>query len=95
MWVYFVKFILKSTVEAGHTAQEQRIDPILSVLEQVESIVAQTPPIDNKASRFGNPAFRTFYDKVEKVNHSLHRPPRTRDDTNLASSYLPRRTWRT
>lgn len=87
LYVYFV-FVLKSTVEAGHTAQEQRIDPILNVLEQVESIATQTPPIDNKASRFGNPAFRTFHDEVEKVNHSLHHHPRTRDD-NKSSKLLP------
>lgn len=87
-------FVLKSAAEARHTAQEQRIDSILNILEQVQSIASQTPPVDNKASRFGNPAFRTFHDKVEQVSHLLHRPPGTRKDNNLASSYPPRRTRR-
>jgi serine/threonine-protein phosphatase 2A activator len=30
-------------------------------------IAKQTPPIDNSGSRFGNPAFRTFYDRVGEV----------------------------
>lgn len=40
---------------------------VLSVLERVEDLAKATPPVDNKASRFGNPAFRTFYDKVQEV----------------------------
>ncbi|KAG9310136.1 Phosphotyrosyl phosphatase activator [Chiua virens] len=49
-----------------------RINSILNVLDRIESIAAQTPPVDNKASRFGNPAFRTFYDEVEKQASALH-----------------------
>lgn len=30
--------------------------------------------MDNKASRFGNPAFRTFYDKVSEVCNYASRP---------------------
>lgn len=41
---------------------------ILNILEQVEAIAKDIPPVDNKASRFGNPAFRTFYDKVTEVS---------------------------
>lgn len=39
----------------------------MSLLDRVEELVAGIPPVDNKASRFGNPAFRTFYDKVLEV----------------------------
>lgn len=40
---------------------------MLRVLDRVEELARATPPVDNKASRFGNPAFRTFYDKVQEV----------------------------
>ncbi|KAF8905950.1 hypothetical protein CPB84DRAFT_535064 [Gymnopilus junonius] len=45
---------------------------ILDVIEKVEQLVKDTPPVDNAASRFGNPAFRTFYDKVSEQSTSLH-----------------------
>ncbi|PPQ69047.1 hypothetical protein CVT26_003756, partial [Gymnopilus dilepis] len=45
---------------------------ILDVLDKVEQIAKDTPPVDNAASRFGNPAFRTFYDKVSEQSPSLH-----------------------
>ncbi|KIJ16527.1 hypothetical protein PAXINDRAFT_180335 [Paxillus involutus ATCC 200175] len=59
---------VKLTDNIGNTG----IESILKVLEQVESVVTETPPVDNKASRFGNPAFRTFYDEVEKQTPALH-----------------------
>jgi serine/threonine-protein phosphatase 2A activator len=40
----------------------------VGILDRVESIAKDTPPIDNAGSRFGNPAFRTFYDKVAAVS---------------------------
>jgi serine/threonine-protein phosphatase 2A activator len=33
----------------------------------VEVLAKETPPVDNAASRFGNPAFKTFYDKVQQA----------------------------
>lgn len=44
------------------------VKAVLGVLDRVEEIAKATPPVDNKASRFGNPAFRTFYDKVQEVS---------------------------
>ncbi|KAN0074425.1 hypothetical protein V8E55_011866 [Tylopilus felleus] len=49
-------------VEARRAAQEQRTKHIL---DQFEGIARQTPPIDNKSSRFRNPAFMASYDEVE------------------------------
>jgi serine/threonine-protein phosphatase 2A activator len=46
----------------------QAVQAILGILDEVEKIVQATPPVDNAASRFGNPAFKTFYDKVEEVS---------------------------
>lgn len=40
---------------------------VMNVLDKVEETARGIPPVDNKASRFGNPAFRTFYDKVQEV----------------------------
>ena len=41
------------------------------MLEEVEGIAKDTPVVPNAASRFGNPAFRTFYDRVGEVWISL------------------------
>ena len=40
---------------------------MIEVLDRVEALAKETPPVDNATSRFGNPAFRTFYDKVQEV----------------------------
>ena len=53
----------------------QGVEAILSVLDKVENLAKETPPVDNSGSRFGNPAFRTFYDKVLEVrSYPGHRP---------------------
>ncbi|KAH0831309.1 Phosphotyrosyl phosphatase activator [Lanmaoa asiatica] len=72
--VTFIEQLNESVINVKLTddVEATKIDPILNILEQVEGIAAQTPPIDNKASRFGNPAFRIFYDKVEKQASTLH-----------------------
>jgi serine/threonine-protein phosphatase 2A activator len=40
---------------------------LIEVLDRVEALAKETPPVDNATSRFGNPAFKTFYDKVQQV----------------------------
>ena len=52
---------------------------VLRVLDRVEELARATPPVDNKASRFGNPAFRTFYDKVQEVRERALAVPLGRD----------------
>ncbi|CCO35130.1 peptidylprolyl isomerase [Rhizoctonia solani AG-1 IB] len=47
--------------------ESENIRSILKLLERVEAIAQETPPVSNDASRFGNPAFKTFYDKVQEV----------------------------
>lgn len=37
-------------------------------MDKIEQLVKETPPVDNKSSRFGNPAFKTFYDKLSAVS---------------------------
>ena len=46
---------------------------LLALLDEVLHTVEHTPPVDNAKSRFGNPAFRDFYDKVHSV--SRRTPP--------------------
>lgn len=45
----------------------QGVKSVLRVLEKVEELAQNTPPVDNSGSRFGNPAFRTFYDRIQEV----------------------------
>ena len=47
----------------------QGAQAVLDILQKVEDLVKEIPPVDNKASRFGNPAFRTFYDRVGEVSY--------------------------
>ncbi|ODN98014.1 serine/threonine-protein phosphatase 2A activator 2 [Cryptococcus amylolentus CBS 6273] len=60
----------KKLSEAGEGSE--RTKPVLAVLDQVSELAHATPPVDNKLSRFGNPAFKTFYDKVSSSIVSLH-----------------------
>ena len=46
---------------------EKGVTAVLGLLEKIAQIAKDIPPVDNAASRFGNPAFRTFYDKVTEV----------------------------
>lgn len=45
---------------------------VLVLLDSVERVARDTPPVENSASRFGNPAFRTFYDRVSEISPELH-----------------------
>lgn len=76
---------------------------VLGLLDKVDGIVEQTPPIDNKQSRFGNPGFRTFLDKVVEVGersahntaydaHCAHRPVQ-RCTLNWKSTAMPSKRY--
>ncbi|WVW79685.1 serine/threonine-protein phosphatase 2A activator 2 [Kwoniella bestiolae CBS 10118] len=60
----------KKLTEAGEGSE--RTKPIIGILESILEIAKSTPPVDNKLSRFGNPAFKTFYDKVVDASRELH-----------------------
>ncbi|KAF8625855.1 hypothetical protein AX17_006751 [Amanita inopinata Kibby_2008] len=66
------------------------VTAILNILNQIEQLAKETPPVDNSASRFGNPAFRTFYDKVSEISPSQHEtlPEFPREAIPEASTYL-------
>ncbi|ORY27681.1 phosphotyrosyl phosphatase activator [Naematelia encephala] len=56
--------------EAGEGSERTR--PLIAILDAVLDIAKNTPPVDNKLSRFGNPAFKTFYDRVQEASPHLH-----------------------
>ncbi|PLW58791.1 hypothetical protein PCANC_00334 [Puccinia coronata f. sp. avenae] len=46
---------------------------ILRILKRVKEIAHSHPPVDNGASRSGNPAFREFYDHLDdQESEELH-----------------------
>ncbi|CAH7686931.1 hypothetical protein BY996DRAFT_4578030 [Phakopsora pachyrhizi] len=51
----------------------KNVESLLGILETVQQIAVSNPPIENKASRFGNPSFRDFYDQLCKESISLHK----------------------
>jgi hypothetical protein len=52
------------------TCHTQVVRSLVSVLDHIAEIAVQTPPVDNSKSRFGNPAFKTFYDRAQEVSHT-------------------------
>ncbi|KAI8967509.1 Phosphotyrosyl phosphatase activator [Mycotypha africana] len=51
----------------------QSVQKILDILETVLKWIDDCPPVENSTSRFGNPAFRSFYDKIENsIGDLLH-----------------------
>ncbi|KAI0795727.1 hypothetical protein C8Q75DRAFT_711860 [Abortiporus biennis] len=60
-----VKLTADCTMSTGAQA-------MMKILDRIEETARAIPPVDNQASRFGNPAFRTFYDKVSEIAPALH-----------------------
>ena len=50
----------------------QGVEAIIRVLDDVDRLIDATPPVDNAGSRFGNPAFRSFYDKIHEARLPSH-----------------------
>ncbi|KAJ7713890.1 Phosphotyrosyl phosphatase activator [Mycena maculata] len=57
---------------SAECSQSDGVATILSILDVVEATALTIPLVENAASRFGNPAFRTFYDRVSELSPSLH-----------------------
>ena len=51
----------------------EAVKSILTILDRVATLVKETPAETETTSRFGNPAFRTFYGKVVQESSSLHK----------------------
>ncbi len=55
------------------SSSPQIIRNLLSILDSIEDIILQCPPAPMGLSRFGNPAFRDFFDAVSAQNDTWHR----------------------
>ncbi|CEP18277.1 hypothetical protein [Parasitella parasitica] len=51
----------------------KNVQAILDILETLSAWVKNIPPVENSKSRFGNPAFKTFYEKVKDSAAELFR----------------------
>ncbi|KAF8151977.1 Phosphotyrosyl phosphatase activator [Mycena galopus ATCC 62051] len=56
-------------------SQSDGVTAVLRVLDTIEATAHAIPPVENAASRFGNPAFRTFYDRISEVSLRLYTRP--------------------
>ncbi|KAJ3746636.1 Phosphotyrosyl phosphatase activator [Lentinula detonsa] len=68
--VDYIEALNESVIGAklsDNVEESPSVKAILSILNRVEEIAKATPPVENSSSRFGNPAFRTFYDTVSEA----------------------------
>ncbi|EEB05083.1 phosphotyrosyl phosphatase activator [Schizosaccharomyces japonicus yFS275] len=69
--------------------ETESIQHILRILDRIAEIEKENPPIDNSGSRFGNPAFRSFYDAVVKEATDFHKAFGLRENAaSEAARYL-------
>ncbi|KAI5295574.1 Serine/threonine-protein phosphatase 2A activator 2 [Ascosphaera acerosa] len=77
---------------AGHAASRSGapsiIDRILAVIAAVDAVLAKHPSEDQGGSRFGNPAFRSFYDEVQSSYATWHAEILGLQDDNGAADEL-------
>ncbi|KAG9306712.1 hypothetical protein G9A89_004259 [Geosiphon pyriformis] len=50
----------------------QPVENIIAILDTVNSYCQEIPPVQNEKSRFGNPAFKDFYDRVQDTVTQLY-----------------------
>ncbi|KAG4302070.1 hypothetical protein PCANB_001608 [Pneumocystis canis] len=50
----------------------ENVRHILTMLDQINVLIDKHPPVQNGQSRFGNPAFRSFYDDMEQSALTMH-----------------------
>jgi len=61
-----------SDVTRSEAAKDPAILALLTVLDEADDFVKQCPPLDT-GSRFGNPAFRTYLERVDTKLDSWHK----------------------
>lgn len=68
---------LNSSIQGSPNSSEchfsEPAQAVVELLESIRSKIDAHPAIDNNLSRFGNPAFRDFYDDVMSSTSDLHR----------------------
>lgn len=60
-----------TNVSESEAASDPSIKALLTVLNEAQEVLEQCPPLDT-GSRFGNPAFRTFLEEIEKKLQPWH-----------------------
>lgn len=48
-----------------------QLDELLDILNKVHTVFKETPPVEREA-RYGNPSFKTFIEKLEKLSLEFH-----------------------
>ncbi|KAK4054625.1 Serine/threonine-protein phosphatase 2A activator 2 [Microbotryomycetes sp. JL221] len=85
---------LNDSVIGVKLTDEVQLSPVAEalcdILNKVEQVIKQTPPVDNGKSRFGNPAFKQFYDKVAESATQWHQtiPTLPRDMIEEVQTYF-------
>ncbi|KAJ2957458.1 hypothetical protein NQZ79_g6858 [Umbelopsis isabellina] len=64
------------------------VNKVIDLLENLIKLRASIPPVENSLSRFGNPAFVTFYDKAAENIPELLKPIVEEDAIPEVSTYL-------
>ncbi|KAF2765440.1 Phosphotyrosyl phosphatase activator [Teratosphaeria nubilosa] len=67
-----VRNVTISDVNKSEAAQDPAVTALLAVLDEADELVKGTPALDT-GSRFGNPAFRDFLQKVDAALPEQHR----------------------
>ncbi|KAI0430248.1 Phosphotyrosyl phosphatase activator [Xylaria sp. FL1042] len=60
------------------------VKTIISILDEAEVLVKETPPDDAGGSRFGNKIFRNFLDKAKAASHAWHQKLGLTSDAAIA-----------
>ncbi|KAH8550337.1 Phosphotyrosyl phosphatase activator [Umbelopsis sp. PMI_123] len=90
----FIGFIerLNESVKGLKIDSEIQVSPsvekVLTLLESLLKVKSEIPPVDNALSRFGNPAFVTFYDKAAEMIPELLEPIISKEAIPEVSAYL-------
>ncbi|GAB5590628.1 Serine/threonine-protein phosphatase 2A activator 2 [Umbelopsis nana] len=93
-YAQFIGFIenLNESVKGVKTDSEIETSPsvekVLDLLDALIKLKLEIPPVENALSRFGNPAFVTFYDKAAEMIPELLKPIIPEEAIPEVSAYL-------
>ncbi|TFK28219.1 Phosphotyrosyl phosphatase activator [Coprinopsis marcescibilis] len=71
-WVQRLNRAVKGVKLGEASSGSEVITALLKILDRVLQFAKETPVVENSGSRFGNPAFRVFYDLVGEATYGMH-----------------------